>query len=258
MFFWLAVIGLAVATGFYASGKIETWLWGPAEVTTPVSSDPAVGNSNPSGGESDTGIPTDLIDVNTPPADSTDQGSTGTDEPVQNPAPESPENPTAVITWRLPDLMAYRLQVGAFGKETNAAQETDRLKKLGFRPVTIKDGGLFKVFLGGFSTKAAALSVRDAAGVKDALAREYTIVGHEVDVSPNGAKDAYLDLKEGWAAVGAAFPAGKSEASVDDLKVSSSRLERLSQTLKNAADAQNQAEWQSQLADFLVLYQSNN
>ena len=81
--------------------------------------------------------------------------------------PRDPARADSATALKQPPLgVRYRVQITAVRSVTTARSLTTKLKSRGFNPITVEEGGLFKVRVGDYATKAEAVAAVPAIKAK--------------------------------------------------------------------------------------------
>lgn len=83
-----------------------------------------------------------------------------TPEPAATPA-RATATPAAPASVATPQVILYKVQVGAFATRENAAERMAALKRDGFDPYLVRERGLFLVRVGAFRNRATAVELAD-------------------------------------------------------------------------------------------------
>lgn len=140
----------------------------PASAATPTPAAPAASAPNPDAAQLASQAPSAA------PAPAKPEGATPPSTPAApKPAAEPARPPVAVVPKPAATGVGFALQVGAFGKETDANALRDKLRGNGFssfvEPVNTDSGRLFRVRVGPVSTRAEADQLKAQVAARNGL-----------------------------------------------------------------------------------------
>jgi cell division septation protein DedD len=91
-------------------------------------------------------------------ADTTGRAPSGASSPPVRSAPARAQAESVTTATPRPAGLRYRIQITAVRSAATAQSLSSRLRSKGFNPVTVEEGGLYKVRVGDYATKAEAAS----------------------------------------------------------------------------------------------------
>ncbi|MFL5472231.1 MAG: SPOR domain-containing protein [Gemmatimonadales bacterium] len=112
---------------------------------TPVDSQPTIAAATP--------------ETTLSPAPRSDTARTPTSAPSPAPTQRQPAgNPRADSASTTPAATHYRIQITAVRNKATAESVAGKLKSKGFNPITVEEGGLYKIRIGDYRTKGEAVA----------------------------------------------------------------------------------------------------